>query len=134
MNRFTIPIVPMGAVRMTHKGKFKDKNAQKYLTYKSAIQWQLKQQLKGHQLIIGPVHVDIWFNMPIPASWSCKKKAAAVGTRHCKKPDIDNLTKGLFDSLNQLIWADDNQVASMTVYKVYAKTPGIDVLVKEVAS
>ncbi|MBP1079686.1 MULTISPECIES: RusA family crossover junction endodeoxyribonuclease [Bacillus] len=72
--------------------------------------------------------------MPIPSSWSGKKKEAAVVTQHCKKPDIDNLTKGLFDSLNQLIWADDNQVVSISVYKVYEETPSIEVLVKEVAS
>ncbi|MGG3798629.1 hypothetical protein [Metabacillus fastidiosus] len=43
MLKLTIPVEPMGAVRMTGRGK---PNAQRYLAYKDQIKWIVKQQLK----------------------------------------------------------------------------------------
>lgn len=129
--RFKIDITPMGAVRMTTRGKFVKKNAKKYLQYKEAIRWTIKQQFKGKP-IDGAVGVTVWFYMPMPETWSKKKKAEMVNRYHTKKPDIDNLIKGLFDALNNLIWVDDNRVVDMTVFKVYGEKPGIEIEVEEV--
>lgn len=118
---------PMGAVRMTGRGKFVKPNAQRYLAYKNFLQWQVKQQLKGKGILSGPLSVSIWFTMPIPKSWSKKAKANAVGEYHDKKPDADNLVKGVFDSLNKIVWQDDNQVAKVTATKIYGEKPGIEV-------
>jgi Holliday junction resolvase RusA-like endonuclease len=41
----------------------------------------------------------ITFYIPVPPSWSKKKKAQYHGTLHQSQPDIDNLVKALFDSL-----------------------------------
>lgn len=131
MIKVTIPVKPMGAVRMTGRGKFIKPNAQRYLTYKKFIQMHVLRQVKKHELLNGPLEVTVWFIMPIPQSWSNKKKVAAIGEWHCKKPDIDNLVKGLFDSMNQLIWQDDNQVAVLTTKKIYGNEPMIEVYVSE---
>ncbi len=124
-------MVPMGAVRMTGRGKYIRPNAQRYLTYKKLIQMHVLSQVKRRELLTGPLAVTVCFTMPIPQSWSKKKKLAVVGEWHCKKPDIDNLVKGLFDSMNGLVWTDDNQVAVVKSFKIYGEDPKIEVHVEE---
>jgi Holliday junction resolvase RusA-like endonuclease len=131
MIKINIPVEPMGAVRMTQKGKFKNLRAQRYLSYKSHLQWQAKQQGKGKFFPSGPLEVFIWFTMPIPDSYSKKKKSALIGEYHAKKTDTDNLVKGVFDSLNKILWQDDNQVSKVTAIKVYGEIPGIEVEVSD---
>lgn len=133
MKYYHIDIVPMGAVRMTRKGKYKDEAAQRYLSYKQAIQWQIAVQNKEETIFENPVEVDVVFYMPIPKSWSKPKRERHAFKPHKTKPDIDNVLKGLFDALNGLIWKDDNLVAKVSVTKVY--TPfkeGIRFRVKEI--
>jgi Holliday junction resolvase RusA-like endonuclease len=127
MIKISIPVEPMGAVRMTRRGKFTSLKAQRYLAYKSHLQWQAKQQGKGKFFSSGPLEVFIWFTMPIPDSYSKKKKAGLIGEYHIKKPDTDNLVKGVFDALNKILWQDDNQVSKVTAIKVYGEIPGIEV-------
>ncbi|MED4461832.1 RusA family crossover junction endodeoxyribonuclease [Metabacillus fastidiosus] len=79
MLKLTIPVEPMGAVRMTSRGKYIKPNAQRYLAYKDQIKWIVKQQLKGRNLFAGALEVDILFTMPIPKSWSNKCEEAANG-------------------------------------------------------
>lgn len=128
--KITIPVVPMGAVRMTGRGKYIKPNAQRYLTYKKLIRMHVLSQVKRMELLTGPLAVTVCFTMPIPQSWSKKKKREAIGDYHCKKPDIDNLLKGCFDALNGLIWTDDNQVAVVRSFKQYGETPMIEVYVE----
>lgn len=128
---YKIDIQPMGAVRMTNRGKFVNKSAQRYLAYKDEIKRQISQQVHV-EVLAYPVEVETVFYMPIPQSWSKKKQAAAINQPHRSKPDIDNILKGLFDSLNGLIWKDDNLVSKVTATKVYGEYPGIKVTVKEI--
>lgn len=123
----------MGAVRMTRRGKFTSKSAQRYLSYKDAIKWHVLSQVKQREPLEGPLSVDVLFCMPIPQSWSKKKQRESVGEYHMKKPDADNLIKGVFDSLNKLVWQDDNQVAKMSAMKLYAEVPMIEVRVEAIA-
>ena len=55
------------------------------------------------------VRVAAYFG--IPASWSAKKRLAAItgATRPAKKPDLDNVVK-MLDALNEVVWRDDAQV------------------------
>lgn len=41
---------------------------------------------------------EITFVLPMPASWSQKRRAATVYDSHRSKPDLDNLLGGLFDA------------------------------------
>jgi Holliday junction resolvase RusA-like endonuclease len=127
----TIQVEPMGAVRMTQRGKYTSKKAQRYLAYKSHLQWQAKQQSKGKFYPSGALEVSITFKMPIPESYSKKIKESLIGEYHIKKPDTDNLVKGVFDALNKIVWQDDNQVSKVFAKKVYSNNPGIEVEVGE---
>ena len=131
MIKLSFPVEPMGAVRMTRRGKYISASAQRYLSYKSHIQWLAKQQLNDEFFADMALEVYILFVMPIPASWSKKKQREAAGRYHVKKPDADNLVKGVFDSLNKIVWKDDNQVAKVIAEKVYGEDPGIHVVINQ---
>ena len=132
--RFEIKdIKPLGAVRMTQRGKYIKDNAKRYLNYKSVIYSEVLKQLDyEYKPFDCAVNVMLQFKMPIPSSWPKKAKEEAVGKLCTTKPDIDNLTKGLFDALNGILWVDDNRIAVMNVYKVYSDNPGINLEIEPV--
>lgn len=119
----------MGAVRTTQKQKFVDERAKKYHSYKQKIALLTKQHIK--KPTESPIMADITFYMPMPASWSGKKKERLNGAVHKSKPDIDNLIKGCFDAFNKIAWKDDNQVFEVHSKKVYSYNPGIGVEIWE---
>lgn len=127
----TIDITPMGAVRMTARGKFVKANAQRYLAYKSRIGWAAREHIKT--AIEGPVSVKMRFFYPIPKDWSkAKKTEAREGTRRpIVKPDIDNCVKGCFDALNKIAWKDDNLVVEESSSKWYSDKPRIEIEIEE---
>lgn len=127
---YQIDIIPMGCVRMTRYGKFKDKYAQRYLILKKHVQYIWKSQHKG-DLLKGPLEVNLIFTMPIPKSGRSQKRKVATGEWHTTKPDADNLQKTAFDAANKIVWEDDNQVCKVSCTKVYGEVPGIWMEVKQ---
>ncbi|WP_028547225.1 RusA family crossover junction endodeoxyribonuclease [Paenibacillus taiwanensis] len=127
-----INIKPMGAVRMTQKGKYMDPNALRYLNYKQEIAYKMRQTVSAAKL--GPIAVKVTFHMLIPESWTHKRRHALVGQHCAKKPDIDNLIKGVFDAANGILWKDDNQVVMVESQKRYALIPGIEIEVEELSN
>ncbi len=47
-----------------------------------------------------------------------------------KRPDLDNLTKFILDSLNGVFWRDDSVICTLAVFKRYDKKPRTEVLVE----
>jgi Holliday junction resolvase RusA-like endonuclease len=115
---------------MTKRGKWVSPAAQRYLSYKDAIGYQLRQHHKKSSTEYA-VAVKIKFIMPIPPGWSKIKQQKSIGQYHTKKPDIDNLIKGLFDAANGIIWKDDNLVVDCKAVKVYGLNPGIEFEVED---
>ncbi len=72
----------------------------------------------------GAVRVSItaWFSPP--ASWSKKKRAAAMAgdIYPAVKPDADNLGKVFLDALNEIAYHDDKQVVECTIRKRYTSS------------
>ncbi|RCW44236.1 RusA family crossover junction endodeoxyribonuclease [Paenibacillus prosopidis] len=132
--KITVDITPMGAVRMTGRGKFVKTDAQRYLAYKTRIGWAAREHIKV--AIDGPVSVKLRFYYPIPKDWSKAKKAEArEGTRRpIVKPDIDNVVKGCFDALNGIAWKDDNRVVEESSSKWYSDQPRIEIEIEEVGA
>lgn len=67
--------------------------------------------------------VQLTFYMPMPQSWSNKKRTAMLGKPHQQKPDIDNLSKAVLDAL----CLDDSYIYSLHAEKYWADEPGIDI-------
>lgn len=125
---YAIKCIPMGAVRMTRAGKFTSDSAKRYLKYKKSVALQLLSQHKKDPFDAA-LEVEVIFRLPIPESIRNHTNPFQL---HTKKPDIDNLIKGLFDAANGIIWVDDNRVSSMIVKKVYSNNPGIHLEVKPI--
>ena len=81
-----------------------------------------------------PVAVIVGIDVEVPASWSRKRREAALGgiARPTGKPDLDNCIKLLMDALNKLVWVDDAQVVRLSASKRYATAPQTVVEIAEV--
>ncbi len=84
-------ITPNPKPRMTRRDKWAKRPAVlRYFAFKDEV------RLKG---VVYEYGKAITFHMPMPKSWSKKKKAEMDGKPHKQRPDIDNMIKSLFDSL-----------------------------------
>jgi len=96
--RLVIPGRPVPAVRMTQRGKFVSRAAQRYLAYKNQVAWAAKQA--RIRPVEGPVEVE-----------------GVVYIHGGREGDVDNYCKTLLDALNGIAWIDDRQVRRATVEK-----------------
>ena len=69
--------------RVAHGHAYTPKRTQEYES--SIALWT------HHMKFNGAVSLDVSFIMPMPKSWSKKKRAAMDGKPHTARPDIDNL-------------------------------------------
>ena len=95
----TIPVVPVAAPRQTRRDSWKPSPAvQRYRSFKDAVMQHLREQRLNPSTLL-PDSMLLVFNLPVPPSWSHRKKQAHIARPHRQKPDIDNLTKALLDTL-----------------------------------
>lgn len=88
---------------------------EKYNQYKI----DLLAEAKRKHFELPPSGLSVTFYIPVPPSWSQKKKAAHHGLLHQSKPDIDNCTKAFLDSLV----AEDKFIANITLTKRWVNFP-----------
>ena len=87
----TYKITPVAKPRMTQSDRWKKRPCvMKYWAFKDLV------RLAGIKLPEGGSHVI--FHMPMPKSWSKKKRAEMDGQPHKSTKDRDNLTKALQDA------------------------------------
>lgn len=66
----------------------------------------------------------IKFYIPMPKSWSDKKKTEMIGKPHQQKPDIDNYLKALFDA----IYKNDSHIWYIgSVKKIWSDSGRIEI-------
>lgn len=104
-------ITPMGKPRMTRADKWKKRP--EVLRYRAFCD---HVRLLGVELPEAGAHVT--FILPMPLSWSKKKRLQHDGQPHQAKPDCDNMLKALMDA----IYADDAHVWDCRVTKVWGET------------
>lgn len=75
------------------------------------------------------VTVCVFLSVPMPASWSKKKKALAHLKPCVSRPDIDNTLKTVLDALNGIAYADDAQVFSVSASKFYGDAASTEIQV-----
>jgi Holliday junction resolvase RusA-like endonuclease len=93
-------------------------------SYEASLAWTAAAAMKGRRPLEGPLRLAVEAFMPIPASWSAKKKCAALaGTiSPTTRPDCDNLMK-VIDGLNHVCWVDDAQIIDARITKRYDERP-----------
>lgn len=125
--------VPKGRPRFSKVGGFmRSYTPKKTSDYETEVRTQA-QTVMTREPLETPVAVYLYFRLPIPRSHSKKRQEACLtgSERPIKKPDIDNLAKSVLDGLNGVVWHDDSQIVSLHLTKVYARNPGIDLLIRE---
>lgn len=83
----------------------------------------------------GALSVEIEVSMPIPKSYSVKKRNQALSgeIRPTKKPDNDNIEKIICDSLNKIAYNDDKQIVESTCIKIFGEKEGVFVTIRKIA-
>lgn len=105
---YLFDIIPMGAVRMTQRDRIflnpnhpdPDKRQRKAVTEYFNFKNTLVSQAKSMNFTLGK-YLDAVYFIPMPDSWSEKKKSRMNGFPCEVKPDADNITKAIKDTLKQ---------------------------------
>jgi len=112
-------VIPMGKPRMTQKDKWcKREVTTRYWAFCNALILEINRTK-----LVPTNAFKIVFYLPIPASYSNKKKLQLDDTLHTKKFDLDNLVKSFCDALYQ----DDSGVNYIEMSKRYSLNPRIEV-------
>lgn len=109
-------ICPLPKPRMTQRDRWAKRPA--VVRYRAFCD---EVRLRGVALPVCCSHVT--FVMPMPPSWSKKKRAALAGQPHQQKPDVDNLLKSLMDAL----FEDDCSVWDIRATKIWGLSGSIRV-------
>jgi Holliday junction resolvase RusA-like endonuclease len=98
---------------------------EKTASYENLVRLAAVAVMAGRAPSAAPIALSVELNMQIPASWSAKRKALAAAGAICatKKPDADNILKGIKDGCNGIVWQDDAQVVRIHVSKRYSDRP-----------
>lgn len=83
--------------------------------WRTLVAWHVAQEWRNPPMD-GPVSVYLEFVMPRPAS--CPKRSTPPAIR---RPDVDKLTRAIFDAVTGVLWRDDSQVVSVTAEKRIAE-------------
>ena len=111
-NTYMVEVVPVPKPRMTQSDRWKKRPAvNRYYAYKDALIYEGLAQ--GFYLTDD---IELTFYMPMPSSWSKKKKAEMNGKPHQAQPDIDNLAKAVMDALLD----EDSHVWSLRASKLWS--------------
>lgn len=79
-----------------------------------------------------PLRVTVYVFMGVPASASEKKQRDLIRNhRPTKRPDNDNLYKGITDALNKVAYYDDSQIVDTHIYKFWSGCPRAEVEIEE---
>ena len=117
-----INTMPMGAVRMSKSDTWKtDPNhpnilkrqrdvVRRYFEYKNSV----TKACNENNYVLGDT-LNVVFYLPMPKSWSEKKRKAHQFQPHKSKPDLDNLVKAVMDALKK----QDSDVYQITAEKRY---------------
>jgi Holliday junction resolvase RusA-like endonuclease len=104
--------------RFGARGKVYNPQRKKALGYK----WEAARQMRlqdSESTLESPVCVNMVFHMPMPKSWSQKRKKEQFGKPMTSKPDIDNMQKFVLDILNGIAYQDDRYVTSGYFEKIW---------------
>lgn len=120
MKTYRFDIEPVAAVRtsrgdvvMARRGNPRPAIARYYVFREQlnilALQQNFVMPEFGYRLV---------FHLPMPASWSAKKRREMCGQPHQQRPDKDNLEKAFLDALLE----EDSHIWDGRVTKLWAET------------
>lgn len=115
MKEYFLDVEIMGKPRMVRSDTWANRDVvNRYWSVKD----KLVEEAQKHNLLDLPDDFYVEFHIPMPTSWSEKKKILMNGQPHQVKPDIDNLLKTLLDCLKE----KDQTVWHVDKYKYWSRT------------
>ena len=116
-------IPPCSKPRMTQRDRWKKRQCVlDFFAFRDRIRQEVK---RINTLLIKESPFDwdnltVIFLVPMPKSWSKKKKALMVGKPMQQRPDLDNYLKGLFDATHE----EDSSIWKVTASKIWTSEAG----------
>lgn len=111
--KFIFNITPCPAPRMTRSDKWKKRECvTKYFAFRD--EFILNCNIEGFKLT---ETLKIVFILPMPESWSNKKRAQMENNPHQNRPDVDNMIKSVLDAFGK----DDGFVYDVHASKFWGK-------------
>ncbi|MBH2937751.1 RusA family crossover junction endodeoxyribonuclease [Serratia marcescens] len=115
----TYSIIPVPKPRMTQRDRWALRPP--VLRYRAFC-----DEVRHNRISLPESGYHVTFVMPMPPSWSKKKRAEMVGKPHQQKPDADNLLKALMDA----IYSEDCAVWDVRVTKRWGNAG--EIIIKEI--
>ena len=103
-------ITPIGKPRMTQRDKWQKRPP--VLRYRAFC-----DEVRLNHVSLPESGYHVTFILPMPASWSRKRRAEMCGKPHQQKPDKDNLEKALLDA----VFDEDSHVWDGRVTKIWGE-------------
>lgn len=133
---FTVVGAPQGQgrPRFARQGRFVHTyDPAKSREYKAKVAQSFQRAYMGKPLT-KPIKITIIAIFGVPKSYSkARTRACLEGLDWpTKKPDTDNVEKGIYDALNGLAYEDDKQIVMANTVKVYGPEAKVDVAIEEV--
>ena len=111
------PIIPVAKPWQTAADRWKQRPA--VLRYRA-----FADEVRAAGVKVPESGATVIFRLPMPTSWSMKKRQKMNGMPHKQKPDADNLLKSVLDA----VYASDAHVWDIRVIKLWADEGSIEVI------
>jgi len=85
--------------------------------------YSFRDQVQYSRLEIPPAGAHVLFDLPVPKSWSERRKSEMIGSPHERVPDLDNMLKALLDSV--FFGSTDAHVSDIRITKRWSRSGGI---------
>lgn len=130
----TVIGVPVGKARARKGRGGHFYTPEKTATYEAALRNAALQAMGNKPPLTEPLAVTMRAELPIPESWTGKKKNLAIigGILPTGKPDLDNFQKAALDGFNGIVWRDDAQIVKIVAEKRYGIQPKLIVTVEAI--
>ena len=102
----------------------------KQRSYMGVIRGGAHDAMDGRAPVDGPVSLKLVAVYPWPKTTTQKRRADPAGAWKATKPDSDNIAKIVKDSMNNIVFADDAQCATVAIWKIFGERPGLTVVVE----
>ena len=138
MIKIIIPLEPVAQERprFSNRGKFVTTyDPPKSKAYKKLVREMAQEQYHGQPIPKEkPLKVAVTFYRKIQKSTTKRDYQAKLDglILPFKKPDIDNYFKAVTDGLSKVVWADDNQITDVEMYKRYSDEPRTEITIWEI--
>jgi Holliday junction resolvase RusA-like endonuclease len=123
------PPTAKGRPRMTRRGSAY--TPAKTRKFEAHGRLAAQMAMDGRPPIAVPVRAEISVDLPVPTSWSNKRRNAALRgeIRPTSRPDTDNYVKAALDAINAIVVTDDSLVVELAAEKRYAPVPCLTITI-----